>query len=111
MEDYWTFSLSEAEKALFGLIEKVTLRSNQVTQADIDQVKAAGWSEEAIYDTVTVCALFQFYNAWIDATGVEDMPAEGYVQSGFRLATQGYAGEDVPNTSGSTEGNTILSII
>ncbi|HMZ80463.1 MAG TPA: peroxidase [Acidobacteriota bacterium] len=111
MEDYRTFSLSEAEKALFGLIEKVTLRSNQVTQADIDQVKAAGWSEEAIYDTVTVCALFQFYNAWIDATGVEDMPAEAYVQSGFRLATQGYAGEDVPNTSGSTEGNTILSII
>ena len=93
LEDYRTSSLSEAEKALFGLIEKVTLRSNQVTQSDIDQVKAAGWSEEAIYDAITVCALFQFYNTWIDATGVEDMPAEGYVQSGFRLATQGYAEE------------------
>ncbi|MBI4752553.1 MAG: peroxidase [Acidobacteria bacterium] len=100
LENYWTSSLSEAEKVLFGLIEKVTLRSNQVNQSDIDRVKAAGWSEEAIYDAITVCALFQFYNTWIDATGVEDMPAEAYAQSGVRLATQGYAGEDVSNTSG-----------
>ena len=93
LEDYQTSSLSEAEKALFGLIEKVTLYSTQINQADIDQVKSAGWSEEAVYDAITVCALFQFYNTWIDATGVEDMPAEAYVQSGFRLATQGYAEE------------------
>jgi hypothetical protein len=38
-----------------------------------------------------VCALFQFYNAWIDATGVRDMPAFAYEMSGQRLATQGYA--------------------
>ena len=99
LENYRTASLSAAEKALFGLIEKVTLRSNQVTQSDIDQVKAAGWSEEAIYDAITVCALFQFYNTWIDATGVEDMPAEACVQSGFRLATHGYAEEDLLDQS------------
>jgi len=50
----------------------------------------AGWSEEAIYDAITVCALFKFYNAWIDATGVHDLPAFGYEMSGKRLATEGY---------------------
>ena len=53
-------------------------------------VVAAGWSEEAVYDAITVCALFQFYNTWIDATGVSDMPAAAYEMSGKRLAL-GYA--------------------
>jgi hypothetical protein len=37
-----------------------------------------------------VVALFQFYNAWIDATGVRDMPALSYEMQGKRLSTQGY---------------------
>jgi hypothetical protein len=57
-------------------------------------VLAAGWSEEAVYDAVTVCALFNFYNTWIDGTGVADMPAAAYEASGQRLATRGYAPPD-----------------
>ena len=44
----------------------------------IDAAKGAGWSEEALYDAITVCALFNFYNTWIDATGVSDLPPEAY---------------------------------
>jgi hypothetical protein len=40
---------------------------------------------------MTVCALFNFYNTWIDASGVSDMPAAAYAASGQRLATVGYA--------------------
>jgi hypothetical protein len=65
-------------------------QSNRIRKADIDALKQMGWSEEAIYDAITVCALFKFYNAWIDATGVHDMPAAAYEMSGKRLATQGY---------------------
>ena len=46
--------------------------------------------DEALYDAITVCALFKFYNTWIDATGVRDMPAFAYEMSGKRLATVGY---------------------
>ena len=35
-------------------------------------------------------ALFRFYNAWIDATGVHDLPAAVYKLSGKRMAEQGY---------------------
>ncbi|HSR41737.1 MAG TPA: hypothetical protein VLL48_06190 [Longimicrobiales bacterium] len=64
--------------------------SNQTTREDVEAVKAAGWSEEAVYDAVTVCSLFRFYNAWVDSTGVHDMPAAAYEASGERLATGGY---------------------
>ena len=58
--------------------------------------RRAGWSDEALYDAITVCSLFQFYNNWVDATGVTDMPAVGYEMSGHRLATEGYASGPPP---------------
>jgi len=73
--------------------------STSIGQADVDVARKAGWSDEALYDAITVCSLFQFYNNWIDATGVSDMPAIGYQMSGQRLATQGYASEPAPKQS------------
>jgi alkylhydroperoxidase family enzyme len=91
LRDPRTAPISDADKALFLFVEKVNRVSNQVRREDMDAVRAAGWSEEAIYDAVTVCALFNFYNIWVDATGVHDMPAAAYQASGHRLATEGYA--------------------
>ena len=101
LDDYQTAPIDEREKALFRFLEKMNAQSNRITQDDVDGLKAAGWSEEAIYDAITVCALFKFYNAWIDATGVHDMPAAAYEMSGKRLATQGYrpAPASVPTES------------
>lgn len=90
LEDYRTSPLSEAEKVLFGFLEKVNGTSPEIRREDVDEVKRAGWSEEAIYDAVTVCALFNFYNRWIDATGVQDMSSSAYDFSGQRLAEHGY---------------------
>jgi alkylhydroperoxidase family enzyme len=91
LDDYHTAPIGEAEKALFAFIEKMNRESTSVGAADVDAVKAAGWTDEALYDAITVCALFNFYNTWIDATGVGDMPAAAYFASGERLATVGYA--------------------
>ena len=91
LRDHRSSPLGDREKALFDFIEKVNADSNKISRADVERVKAAGWTEEAIYDAVTVCALFNFYNVWVDATGVHDMPADAYAMSGHRLATQGYA--------------------
>ncbi len=63
-------------------------------------VKAAGWSDEAIYDAVMVCALFNFYNIWVDATGVQDMPTTAYEITGKQLATEGYVPLGTSNTTG-----------
>jgi alkylhydroperoxidase family enzyme len=90
LDDYTTAPFSAQERALFALIAKMVEDSTTITQADVDRARNAGWSDEALYDAITVCALFQFYNNWIDATGVGDMPAFAYEMSGKRLATKGY---------------------
>jgi alkylhydroperoxidase family enzyme len=90
LEDYRSAPIDDREKAMFSFLEKMNAQSNRLQQTDIEMLKAAGWSEEAIYDAITVCALFNFYNKWIDATGVSDMPASAYASSGHRLATFGY---------------------
>jgi hypothetical protein len=46
--------------------------------------------DEAIYYAITVCALFNFYNRWIDASGVSPMSQEAHRQFGFRTAHHGY---------------------
>ncbi len=94
LEDYTTAPISDQEKALFKFVTKVNRNSVQITQADIDEARAAGWSDEALYDAISVCALFNFYNRWIDATGVQDMPALGYQMSGKRLAAEGYVRDE-----------------
>ncbi|MFL5348235.1 MAG: hypothetical protein ACJ8AT_25865 [Hyalangium sp.] len=57
----------------------------------MDALKAVGWSDEAIYDAINVCGLFNFFNRWIDATGVGHHSAEVYEITGSRLAQSGYA--------------------
>ena len=90
LEDYRSAPIDDREKALFAFIEKMNEQSNTVRREDIDRLTAAGWSQEAIYDAITVCSLFKFYNAWIDATGVHDLPAGAYEMSGRRMAAEGY---------------------
>ena len=90
LEDHQKAPISDRERVLFGFVEKVNRTSNQLRPEDVAAVIAAGWSEEAVYDAITVCALFNFYNRWVDAAGVSGMPAPAYEASGIRLATQGY---------------------
>jgi uncharacterized peroxidase-related enzyme len=94
LKDYSTAPISDSEKALFKFVTKVNRTSNQISRDDIEEAHRAGWSDEALYDAITVCAIFNFYNRWIDATGVQDMPAFGYEMSGRRMASQGYIHED-----------------
>jgi alkylhydroperoxidase family enzyme len=94
LNDLTTAPISEKERALYSFVKKVNADSVATTPGDIEALRRVGWTDEAIYDAITVCALFNFYNVWIDATGVSDMPAIGYEMSGHRLATEGYARPD-----------------
>jgi hypothetical protein len=90
LADVATAKVSERLRALLAFIERMNGDSAGITQADIDAVKALGWSDDALYDAITVCALFNFYNKWIDATGVGDLPAATYEANGARMAAAGY---------------------
>ncbi len=90
MRDYRTAGLEPRWTALLALVEKPQ-RQPDITPEDIETVKSHGWSDEAIYDAITVCALFNFYNRWCDGAGVNAIPAEGHAASGKRLDKFGYA--------------------
>jgi alkylhydroperoxidase family enzyme len=93
LQDLDSSKLGDKEKALLRFVEKVNQRSYEITTAEVGEVRRAGWTDEAIFDAITVCALFNFYNRWIDATGVHDMTQRDYDASGKRLAQFGYVME------------------
>lgn len=90
LEDYRTAPISDPEKALLAYIEKVNCNCAAIDQRDIDSLHEHDWTDEAIYDAVMVCGLFNFYNRWIDACGVHGMSERDHELSGKRIAARGY---------------------
>jgi hypothetical protein len=90
IRDLETSSLDEKHKALFRFVDKVNHNSPRITAEDMQPLYAAGWNDEAIYFAITACALFNFYNRWIDASGVHALSDEAHRQGGKRSALHGY---------------------
>ena len=91
LRDLETSPLDDKHKALFRFVAKVNQDSPRITAQDMQPLHAAGWDDAAIYYAITVCALFNFYNRWIDASGVHAMSDEAHRIGGKRIATEGYA--------------------
>ena len=82
--------LPEREKALLRFLAKVNHDSPKITPDDIQPLHHLGWSDEELYLAITICALFNFYNRWIDATGVHSMSEEAHREFAKRTAAHGY---------------------
>ena len=80
---------------LLAYVRKLTEAPARLTDADAEAVLAAGWSEEALYDAVVVCATFNMMNRIVEGCGVVPT-AEGQANSrarheGFRDSPTPYA--------------------
>jgi alkylhydroperoxidase family enzyme len=91
LRDLENSPLDEKHKALFRFVDKVNSDSPRMSAGDMQPLYAAGWTDEAIYFAISVCALFNFYNRWIDASGVHAMSDEAHRVGGKRIASHGYA--------------------
>jgi alkylhydroperoxidase family enzyme len=91
LRDLENSALDEKHKALFRFVGKVNHASPGITAEDMEPLRAVGWDDEAIYLAITVCALFNFYNRWIDASGVHALSDEAHRVGGKRTAANGYA--------------------
>jgi len=94
--DVETSLLSDSEKSLFRFVRKVNENSVSIQPADIEALHSVGYTDEAIYYAITVCALFNFYNRWIDATGVHPMSDEAHRMSAKRSVVHGYSRSSQP---------------
>jgi len=90
LRDLETSGLDEKHKALLRFIGKVNHNSPRITAEDMKPLYAVGWTDEAIYFAITACALFNFYNRWIDASGVHALSEEAHREGGKRSAIHGY---------------------
>jgi len=90
IRDLETCGLDEKDKALFRFVDKVNHNSPEIGVDDMKILYAGGWEDDAIYYAITVCSLFNFYNRWIDASGVHALSDEAHRQGGERSAKAGY---------------------
>lgn len=66
-----------------------------MTEADANRVYAAGWDEQALFDAVSVCALFNFMNRIVEGSGIKANPLEAdRAELDARMARMGGATED-----------------
>jgi uncharacterized peroxidase-related enzyme len=82
--------LDDKEKTLFRFVQKVNHGAQQIEAGDMQPMYAAGWDDEAIYYVITICALFNFYNRWVGASGVHVLSDEAHRMAGKRSSETGY---------------------
>lgn len=78
-------------KPILRYAEKLTLAPSRMMKADADAVYAAGWDQQALYDAVSVCALFNFMNRLVEGLGIRADRAY-FDEAGARLHHGGYRG-------------------
>jgi uncharacterized peroxidase-related enzyme len=83
--------LNNKEKELLRFVRKVTLAPSSITATDTQQLNAAGWDDASIFYAISACALFNFYNRWISAAGVNPVSDEAFKSLASRMARAGYA--------------------
>jgi len=96
LADVDTSKLSDSEKVLFRFVRKVNEDSVSIGPPDMEGLHQAGYTDEAIYYAITVCSLFNFYNRWIDASGVHPMSDEAHRVGAKRSAIHGYSRSSQP---------------
>jgi uncharacterized peroxidase-related enzyme len=90
LNDLESSPLPEREKALMRFAEKMTQDLPEMKKEDVAQLRDLGWNDEAIYYTIMVVCLFNFYNRWTTASGVHPVSEEAHRLHGRRLAISGY---------------------
>lgn len=81
--------LDDRLRAMLRFADKLTETPGRMSQADVDALVAAGWSEQAVEDAINVIALFNYVNRLVDAVGIES-DEDYFRQIGKALAAQGY---------------------
>lgn len=89
VEDVDTAPIERSLKPVFHYLKKLTLSPSKIIEADVEKVKAAGWSEDALHEAILVGCLFNFYNRLLDGHGIKGN-AHIYQFAGEHLAKNGY---------------------
>lgn len=59
---------------LLAYVGKLTRTPSRIVPEDAETVFAAGWPEQALFDAISVCALFNYMNRIVDGSGMKADP-------------------------------------
>jgi uncharacterized peroxidase-related enzyme len=68
--DLGDVSISIPERHLLGFVRKVTIESHKVDESDILNLRASGWDEGQIAESIHVAAMFACFNRVANAFGL-----------------------------------------
>jgi uncharacterized peroxidase-related enzyme len=81
--NYGAAGLSPAEEAIAAFAERVVSRSDELTQADVDRLRAHGLEDTEIFDVVLAATARIFFSRTCDAIGYE--PPDWWVERSVSL--------------------------
>lgn len=76
IEDFRAAGLSERQEAMLRYAVKLTRTPANVTEADVEALRQAGFADEDILDINLIASYFNFVNRIADGLGVEFTPEE-----------------------------------
>ncbi|MAU41426.1 MAG: peroxidase [Kordiimonas sp.] len=74
LDDLDTAPISANLKPLFAYLRKLTHDPSSLEQGDVDSILQAGWDDKTIFDIVSVCALSNFINRFVEGMGITRTP-------------------------------------
>jgi uncharacterized peroxidase-related enzyme len=93
--------LGTKARAMLPFLEKLTLDPERMSAADLEPLREAGISDQAIVDAVHIVMIFSFMNRIADATGCEPLSPKQADFTAKLLLEKGY---DHQTRSGTTSG-------
>jgi uncharacterized peroxidase-related enzyme len=79
-------NVDEKLKPLFHYIKKLTLTPDQITQTDAQRIFDAGWDEQALLDSVGLCAIVNCVNRFVTGIGIDlEVPSKTYTVQGMSV--------------------------
>lgn len=84
MTDFRNAGLEPAEIAMIAFAKKMTQHAYRMTQKDIDELRAHGFSDPEILDIAAAAAARNFFSKLMDALGAEPDPEYLKLEEGLR---------------------------
>jgi alkylhydroperoxidase family enzyme len=78
--------LDDADRAIMAFAEKVVADATSITQADFDELRGHGLSDEVVLDVVLAATIRCFFSKTLDALGVQPDAEFGQLDPAFREA-------------------------
>jgi uncharacterized peroxidase-related enzyme len=95
LADLGTSAVDPRLKPILAYVGKLTRSPAMMTADDARQVYDAGWDEQALFDAVSVCALFNLMNRIVEGSGIKSDPlAADPAEMEARIARMGGATDD-----------------